>query len=93
MPKGVKGFTSESARAAAKAQKGMPRKHKLTVQKGFAMAFEKLQEDPDSPAHINNWSKENPTEFYKLATKLIPVQLTGEDGEEIKVKITGMKIT
>lgn len=94
---GVKGrsgrFDSETAREAAKAQKGIRRKNTLAVQTVFAEVFSELQKDPNKPYALNKWAKQNPDKFYVLSTKLIPVQLTGEDGDPIKVKITGMKIT
>jgi hypothetical protein len=31
-----------------------------------------LQDDPR--ANLKSWAKENPTEFYKIASKLIPVE-------------------
>lgn len=92
-PKGSGTFTSETARAASKAQKGIRKRNTLAVQTVFAEVFSELQEDKDKPYALAKWAKQNPEEFYKLSTKLIPVQLTGEDGDPIKVKITGMKIT
>lgn len=43
-------------------------------------AFHELQGDP-----VNNivaWGKANPTEFYKIAAKLIPTQLNAEVTEK-----------
>lgn len=85
-------FNSDTARKASRAQKGMRKKNTLAVQTVFAEVFTELQKDKDKPYALEKWAKQNPDEFYKLSTKLIPVQLTGEDGDPIKVKITGMKI-
>lgn len=37
--------------------------------------------------HFFNWALAYPTEFYKLASKLIPIQVGGEDGGAITVVI------
>ena len=38
------------------------------------------------------WGIKNPSNFYPLASKLIPVQVTGKDGEELVLKfIQGAK--
>lgn len=29
------------------------------------------------------WAKENPTDFYRICSKLIPLQLTGKDGDSL----------
>ncbi len=46
------------------------------VKEVFASAFGELQKDPS--ANIISWGKDNPTEFYKLASKLIPIQLASD---------------
>jgi hypothetical protein len=46
------------------------------VKEVFAEVFNDLQ--LDKKANLRAWGKENPTEFYKLASKLIPLQLTGD---------------
>ena len=32
---------------------------------------------------LTNWARENQTEFYKIASRLIPHEVTGPDGESI----------
>ncbi|MGR3218811.1 MAG: hypothetical protein ACUZ8H_03205 [Candidatus Anammoxibacter sp.] len=32
------------------------------------------------------WAQNNPTDFYKICAKLIPLQITGEGGEAIKIQ-------
>lgn len=61
-------------------EKGNPGKQKGTVLKTtrlvkevFADVFTSLQSDPH--ANLEAWGKLNPTEFYKLASKLIPTQM------------------
>jgi hypothetical protein len=53
--------------------KGVPNKVTKSVREAFERAFTLLQEgDPQSAARLENWAKLYPTEFYKLASKLIP---------------------
>ena len=63
-----------------KGNKGKPKgaTNKLTksVKEAFEIAFNKLQGNDDAKLEV--WAANNPTEFYKLAAKLIPTSLTGE---------------
>jgi hypothetical protein len=34
-----------------------------------------------------NWAESEPTEFYKLAAKLIPLQISGDDGGPIRIVV------
>jgi hypothetical protein len=49
-----------------------------TVKETVLAAFEDLQKDP--VVNIIAWGKGNPTEFYKIAAKLIPTEVTGAGG-------------
>lgn len=53
----------------------MPNKITRTVRVSFEEAFRSLNLDPDQPYALVSWAKKNPTEFYRLASKLIPVQV------------------
>jgi hypothetical protein len=53
-----------------------------TVKETVLAAFEELQGDPK--VNIVNWGRLNPTEFYKIAAKLIPTELTGSVDATIK---------
>lgn len=53
--------------------KGLPNKTTRLVKEVFADVFTKLQDD--ASANLESWAKENPTEFYKLSSKLIPTQM------------------
>lgn len=55
-------------------QTGTPNKTTKLVKEVFAEVFTKLQSDKS--ANLWAWGKENPTEFYKLASKLIPAQVS-----------------
>lgn len=56
--------------------KGAVNKTTKLVKEVFAEVFSELQLDPE--AKLSAWGKKNPTEFYKLASKLIPIQLAGD---------------
>lgn len=53
--------------------KGTPNKLTKTVKETVLAAFNDLQQDPK--ANIMAWAKEQPTEFYKIAAKLIPTEV------------------
>lgn len=61
----------------------------LTVKQGFEAAFEKMQGGEHA---LDKWAAKNPTDFYKLASKLIPSQITAElsgiDGGPIEIDQT-----
>lgn len=63
-----------------KGNSGKPKgaKNKLTksVKEAFEVAFNELQ--GDSEANLASWAKENTTEFYKLAAKLIPTSINAD---------------
>lgn len=45
------------------------------------------QADGGEHAHFLKWATDNATEFYKLASKLLPLQLTGGDGQPLQITI------
>ncbi len=57
-------------------QKGTPNRVTRAIREHFAEAFELLQED--KTVNLVSRAKTNPTEFYRLASKLIPLQLETE---------------
>jgi hypothetical protein len=56
-----------------------PNKTTIAVKEAFREAFENL----GGVDALVLWAKENPTDFYKLASKLIPTEVhgAGEQGE------------
>ena len=58
-----------------------PNKLTKTVKDAFGEAFSKLQDDPN--VNLATWGRENPREFYQLASKLIPT--------EINAKVSGLR--
>lgn len=65
-------------------QPGTPNKITRTVRETVLAAFQELQEDPKTK--ITEWAKREPTEFYKIASKLIPTEVTGKIKNIIVVK-------
>ena len=52
--------------------KGIPNKLTREVKEAFRAVFESLQEDEGQPYTLVEWAKQNPGQFYPLASKLIP---------------------
>ena len=46
-----------------------------TVKETVLAVFNDLQSDPE--AKLEAWAKREPTEFYRIAAKLIPTEMTG----------------
>ncbi len=61
---------------------GATNKTTKLVKEAFAEAFDELQKDPEVKLAV--WGKDNPTEFYKLAAKLIPIQLSNDPDSPIQ---------
>lgn len=53
--------------------KGSQNKLTKTVKEAVEAAFKDLQDD--AQANLPTWARENTTEFYKIAAKLIPSEL------------------
>lgn len=68
-------------RPGAGRPKGSPNKVTTSMKEAFREAFDELG---GSPA-LAKWAKANPTEFYKLSSKLIPIQLQGELQGALKI--------
>lgn len=71
--------------------KGAVNKSTRIVKEVFADVFDKLQTSPEAKekkADLENWALSNPTEFYKLSSKLIPIQLAGDPDNPVAVNMT-----
>lgn len=55
-----------------------------TVKETVLAVFTALQKD--KKANLKAWAKQEPTEFYKIAAKLIPTEFTGSVKQVIIVK-------
>lgn len=85
-----KGPTPEFRAQAGKGRpKGIPNKTTATMKEAIAAVYEKLQRDEakkagdhtETHAHFAAWAKDNPTEFYRIAAKLLPLQLSTGDAD------------
>lgn len=59
---------------------GVPNKITRSAREAFQLAFDVLNAQPYGPQSLQVWAEANPTEFYKLYARLIPVEHTGEGG-------------
>lgn len=71
---------------------GTPNKLTRTVKEAFEQAFQTMQEQPG--VKLGDWGKTNPTEFYKLAARMIPTEIdakvtTQETAVELLARGTG----
>jgi hypothetical protein len=74
-PKGS-GKTPGSGRKA-----NTPNKYTLTVKEGVLEAFREVNADPAHPANLRIFAKKNPTEFNKIAARLIPTEVNATISE------------
>jgi hypothetical protein len=58
--------------------KGIQNKNTRLVKEVFINVFSELQDEKKT--NLKEWAKENPGEFYKLISKLFPIQIGNEDG-------------
>lgn len=63
--------------------KGTPNKQSLAVKQCIVNAFENI----GGVANLSVWAEANQTEFYKLWGKMIPHEVTGEDGGDIQITV------
>lgn len=69
--KGVKGITAESRSTMPTRGSG---KLNRTVKETVLAVFNELQSDPK--VKLSAWAKREPTEFYRIAAKLIPTDVS-----------------
>lgn len=68
--------------------KGVPNKMTHSIRQSFLEAFERM----GGADALLKWGMENQTDFFKLASKLIPIEVSGPDGGAIKLQHTdGLK--
>lgn len=58
-------------------KKGVPNKTTTAAREAFGLAFAGI----GGADALTVWAKDNPTEFYKLYARLIPVEHVGDGGE------------
>ncbi len=64
---------------------GTGNKLSLGLRETFLHVFEEMQEDEDFC--LKSWAQENLTEFYKIISKLLPQEYTGDFYTVIEVKM------
>jgi len=67
-------------------RKGTLNKFTSTVKEVFSSVFAGLQKSKNKDVTLAGWAKNNPTEFYKLASKLIPSEISGPNGGPIQTQ-------
>ena len=68
--------------------KGTPNKTTVKIKDAMLSVFADLQAESGSEnGHFLGWARGNPTDFYRMSTKLLPTQITGEDGGPIVTRI------
>ena len=82
--KGKKGFQPGVSGNISGKPKGTPNRLTKTVKETILAAFNKLQSDPK--ANMLEWAKKHPKDFYLIAAKLIPTEISGIDGKDIYPK-------
>lgn len=70
--------------------KGSVNKLTASVKDAFNSAFNELQLKPD--VNLIEWGEKNPTDFYKLCSKLIPAAVDVTTGGD-KVQLFDLKTT
>lgn len=68
-------------------QKGVQNHLTKTVKETVLEVFNKLQDDPKS--NLEQFAKKYPREFYQIAAKLIPTEITGNIKTTLRAKIEG----
>jgi len=63
-------------------KKGTPNKITTSIKEGFKLAFDAI----GGHEELAKWGAENRTEFYKLASKLIPTEIANPEGETFKTE-------
>lgn len=64
---------------------GTKNKISASLRDTFLQVFEEMQEDEDFC--LKSWAQDNPTEFYKIISKLLPQEYTGDFYTVIEVKM------
>ena len=68
--------------------KGSVNKTTATMKAAIQSVYDKLQEERGgNHGHFLNWAKSEPTEFYRLASKLIPIQVGGDEDNPIRTVV------
>ena len=64
-------------------RKGSPNKLGARAKDNIAAVFNRL----GGTSAMAAWAEENKTEFYRIYARLVPTQVTGEEGGPVKITI------
>jgi hypothetical protein len=68
-------------------KKGVPNKTTVAVKAAMQAVYADLQaQSGKDHGHFAKWAEENPTEFYKLWSKMLPTEVSGPDGAPIATR-------
>lgn len=79
MAKFQKGHTKKGGR-----KKGTPNVATRTVKETVLAVFNDIQEDPK--VNLRAFAEKYPRDFYQIAAKLIPTEISGKVDGELKIK-------
>ena len=69
-------------------KKGSLNKSTVAMKDAMLSVFADLQAEAGGRnGHFLGWARDNSTDFYKLASRLLPLQVTGEDGGPVVTRI------
>lgn len=68
-------------------RKGIPNKLTRSVKEAFEIAFTSMQDE--AGVNLLEWGKKNPTEFYKISSKLIPETVNNRVTHTLESLIAG----
>ena len=69
-------------------RKGTPNKSTLAIREAMLSVFADLQATTGREnGHFLDWALGNATDFYKLTSRLLPLQVAGEDGGPVITRI------
>lgn len=58
---------------------GTPNKFTRSVKEAFLSVYDDLQEETGKEhGHLFSWAKDNPTDFYRICSKMIPQQVNAD---------------
>lgn len=58
-------------------KKGTPNKFNVSIKEAVLTVFNNIQGEKDL-GHFTQWAEANPTEFYRICSKMIPQQVQAE---------------
>lgn len=80
-----KSLANLKANAGRGRLKGTPNKATASMKAAIQTVYAKLQDGRGGDhAHFLKWAEGEPGEFYKLAAKLLPIQLSGDEDNPVR---------